>query len=82
MSPSGPGSSGKAQRTGWVVEKTKRPPGRSTRAASRSTASESATKGMTPYAVKTTSKTGVGEGQDPAVALEQRDAQGRLDGRR
>ena len=44
----GPGSSGKAHRNGWVVEKTKRPPGRSTRAASAMTTSESATNGTTP----------------------------------
>ena len=38
VSPSGPGSSGNAQRVGWLVAKTQRPPGRSTRAASRITA--------------------------------------------
>ena len=37
-SPAGPGASGKAQRTGWVTEKTQRPPGRSTRATSANTA--------------------------------------------
>ena len=51
-----PGTSGKAHRTGWVVAKTKRPPGRRTRHASDITRAESATKGTTPYAVNTVSK--------------------------
>ena len=61
--PSSPGSSGMAQRSGWVVEKTNRPPGRSTRAASAITRAESATNGTTPYAVKTTSKVSSGKGR-------------------
>ena len=56
VSPPDPGSSGKAHRNGWVVEKTNRPPGRSTRAASRISPAESATKGTAPYAVNTASK--------------------------
>ena len=48
VSPCGPGSSGNAHRTGCDVENTNRPPGRSTRAASASTAPLSATNGTTP----------------------------------
>ena len=40
VSPAGPGSSGNAQRIGWVAENTHRPPGRSTRATSRIAAAE------------------------------------------
>ena len=40
--PASPGSSGNIQRVGWVIENAKRPPGRSTRAASATASSMSA----------------------------------------
>ena len=68
--PRSAGSSGNAQRSGWVVENTNRPPGRSTRAASRMTAAESATKGTAPYAVKTMSMLASAKGRASRVALQ------------
>src|SRR5699024_4449958 len=50
--PAGPGSSGKHHRIGWVTEKMKRPPGRRTRATSRISPAESATKGTAPNTEK------------------------------
>src|SRR5215207_5401046 len=52
----GSGESGKGQRIGWLTEATKRPPGRSTRSTSASTAPASATNGSPPYAEQARSK--------------------------
>ena len=61
--PPSVGSSGNIHRVGCVIENAKRPPGRSTRAASPTTACSSATNCSAPKAENTTSKMRVRERQ-------------------
>jgi hypothetical protein len=73
-SPSGPGSSGIDQRTGWVTENAKVPPGRRTRATSSTITWASATNCSAPNDENTMSNTSSANGI--VVAVAQMDATG------
>ena len=65
---SGSGESGNGQRIGWFTDATNRPPGRSTRATSASTAPTSATNGSPPNAEQARSTQPSASGSAPASA--------------